>query len=100
MASELSAKASIHGLARTFFSVLEPGTTSLNRTGLHPRHLLDTVKNIIHDGYHAATRYYPRRYPNCKSSGGMYSVTLNIAGPAVTDLLPSQSITSFPTTKR
>lgn len=57
MASEVPAKAPIPGLARTFFSVFEPGTTSLNRTGLHLMHLLDSVKNIIRDGYHAASRY-------------------------------------------
>lgn len=53
----MPAKASIPGLARAFFSVFDPGATFSNTTGLHTRHFLDSVENVIHDGYHAAAGY-------------------------------------------
>lgn len=53
----MPAKASVPGLTRTFFALFETGETFLTRTRLHIRHLLDNVKNIIHDAYHAASRY-------------------------------------------
>lgn len=57
MASEMPVKAYIPDLASAFFSVFEPGATFLNSVGLHHKHLLDSAENIIHDGYHAASRY-------------------------------------------